>query len=278
MEDYKIPSDKIDRSPNSRIVRSAIDEVKAIRTLLEDSYKDFGGGRTLLRELVQNADDAEAERLVFAIVENGLPDAQNSLLRGPALLVANTGPFPARDRGALHQALGGSKAEDADKVGRFGIGLKSVFHICEAIVYIGADKDTVRPGALNPWAGTGASGDADPLHPDWDSVSDADMKCLLDVANKLLEKFRDGLLLWVPCAKLPIWIEHKANSMVSDQPAQVRMKSLLGLGGQHHLLFCSRSVGMLYRLRLTLHQIFIRWRDVNVWSVLLGQDFKALDG
>ncbi len=189
---------QIDPSPNSRIVRSAIDEVKAIQTLLADSYKDLGDGRTLLRELVQNADDAAAERLVFSVVETGLPDAQNSLLRGPALLVANSGPFPARDRNALHQALGGSKAEDADKVGRFGIGLKSVFHICEAIVYVGADEDTIRPGALNPWAGTGASGDVDPLHPDWDSVGDTDLQYLLAAARKLLGEFRNGLLLWIP--------------------------------------------------------------------------------
>src|SRR6202158_2419591 len=82
----------IDRRPDSRIVRSALDEVKAIQTLLSDVYKDAGDGRTLLRELVQNADDAGAERLVFTGLDRGWPQAANSLLRGPALLVANDGP------------------------------------------------------------------------------------------------------------------------------------------------------------------------------------------
>jgi hypothetical protein len=82
--------------------------------------------------------------------------------KGLLWAVANNGPFPAKDHQAIHQAIGGSKAEDAGKVGRFGIGLKSVFHICEAIVYLGADNGVLRPGALNPWAGTGATSDADP--------------------------------------------------------------------------------------------------------------------
>ena len=158
----------VDRRPDARIVRSALDEVKAIQTLLSDVYKDAGDGRTLLRELVQNADDAGAERLVFGVFDRGWPQAPNSLLRGPALLVANDGPFFAKHRDALHLALGGSKADDTGKVGRFGVGLKSVFHICEALVYLGADEGILRPGALNPWAGTGEEGDADPIHPDWD--------------------------------------------------------------------------------------------------------------
>src|SRR5271166_6728650 len=167
---------QIDRRPDARIVRSALDEVKAIQTLLSDVYKDLGDGRTLLRELVQNADDAGAERLVFGLWTRGWPQAENALLRGPALLVANDGPFPARHRDALHLAIGGSKAEDAGKVGRFGVGLKSVFHICEALVYLGAEKGILRPGGLNPWAGTGEGGDADPIHPDWDRVGDKDLE------------------------------------------------------------------------------------------------------
>ena len=39
----------IDRRPDARIVRSALDEVKAIQTLLSDVYKDAGDGRTLLK-------------------------------------------------------------------------------------------------------------------------------------------------------------------------------------------------------------------------------------
>jgi hypothetical protein len=93
---------KIDRRPDARIVRSTLDEVKAIQTLLSDVYKDAGDGR------VQNADDAGAERLVFGVFDRGWPQAGNSLLHGPALLMANDGPFFERHRNALHLALGSS--------------------------------------------------------------------------------------------------------------------------------------------------------------------------
>ncbi len=186
--------------PNARIVRSALDEIKAIQTLLSDVYRDAGDGRTLLRELVQNADDAEAQRLTFAVVDEGLSGAHNTLLRGPALIVANDGPFLDLNWNALHQALGDSKSADAAKIGRFGVGLKSVFHICEAFVYLGAEPgpDTLRSGALNPWAGTENDSDADPLHPDWDTLDNDESQYLLDAARALLGSFAAGLLLWIP--------------------------------------------------------------------------------
>jgi len=56
--------------------------------------------------------------------------------------------------------------DEVGKIGTFGIGPKSVFHICEALLYMGAEKSKWWAGVLNPWAGTGENGDADPLHPD----------------------------------------------------------------------------------------------------------------
>jgi len=187
-----------DRS--SRLTHRAHDDVATIRNLLDDVYEDNGDGRTLIRELVQNADDAKAKRLVLALVDGGWPHAKNSLLHGPALVVVNDGPCPKTDCDALLNAIGGSKAADADKVGRFGLGLKSVFHICEAFVYVGANGGDVLRGALNPWNGTGADNNADPIHPDWDIVNDDDEQKVLTVAQKLLgPKLLDGgLVLWLP--------------------------------------------------------------------------------
>ena len=192
-----------DRSPNvdirlkTGIVRDPTDEIKAIQTLLADVYKDAGDGRTLFRELVQNADDARAGRLRLTVLEHGWPDARNSLLRGPALLVANDGPFLAKDREALHKAIGGSKEDDASKIGTFGIGLKSAFHICEAFLYIGAEKSEWRAGVLNPWAGTGESREADPVHPEWAEVEER-LARLQAVAAELIGDTSNGFMLWIP--------------------------------------------------------------------------------
>ena len=188
----------VDVRPNSGIDRSPVDEIKAIQTLLSDVYKDAGDGRTLFRELVQNADDAGAQRLGLVVLDDGWSDAQNPLLRGPALLVANDGAFPDRDREALHQAIGGSKEDEADKIGTFGIGLKSVFHLCEAFLYVGAEESEWLAGALNPWAGTGRERTNDPLHPEWDKLEGDDKERLRSVAEDLLGQKDNGLLLWVP--------------------------------------------------------------------------------
>ena len=183
------------------IVRSPLDEIKAIQALLADVYKDAGDGRTLFRELVQNADDAGARWLGLTVLERGWSNARNSLLHGPALLVANDGAFPHTDRKALHKAIGGSKENDVEKIGTFGIGLKSVFHICETFLYIGADESDEsnwHADVVNPWFGTGESQEADPLHPDWDVVEEADAEQLRSAATQLLGKTSNGFLLWIP--------------------------------------------------------------------------------
>ena len=195
----KLTENNEDRPPDiAGIVRDPRDEIKAIQSLLADVYKDAGDGRTLFRELVQNADDAGARRLTLTVLEDGWRDAQNSLLRGPALLVANDGPFPRKDRDALHKAIGGSKEGDVDKIGTFGIGLKSVFHICEAFLYIGAAQSEWWPGILNPWYGTGGDGNRDPLFPDWDVVGQEDRERLRVAAKHMLGETDDGLMLWIP--------------------------------------------------------------------------------
>jgi hypothetical protein len=222
--------DKLDRRDDARIRRSALDEVRSIQALLADVYKDAGDGRTLLRELVQNADDARASRLVFVVLNQGWAESRNSLLRGAGLVAINDGAFTAKDRDALHQAIGGSKAEDAEKIGRFGIGLKSVFHICEAIVYVGAEDGIIRPGALNPWAGTGLDGTSDPLHPDWNEVVDEDVERLTGLAAKLLGQFDKGLLLWIPlrCAQHRDRADGRPYGLGQTCPSPIELRNWFG--------------------------------------------------
>ena len=152
-------------------------------------------GPTVVREIVQNADDAKAERLVFEIIDEGLKDVDNSLLKGPALLAVNDGAFSARNHNAIRKTRGGPKTGDTETIGRFGIGLKSVYYLCESLIYIGAENGTTRADALDPWA----DGDCDPLHKDWNTVTDRD-KCRLSAkASALLSGcFDNGLLLWIP--------------------------------------------------------------------------------
>jgi hypothetical protein len=62
-------------------------DIESIRQLLS-GY----GSSSILKELIQNAEDAEASRMDVFYVP-GDPISQLSLLKGPALLVANNGVF-----------------------------------------------------------------------------------------------------------------------------------------------------------------------------------------
>ena len=243
------PPANVDVRPDTGINRSPLDEIKAIQTLLADVYKDAGDGRTLFRELVQNADDAGARRLRLTVLEDGWPDAGNSLLRGPALLVANDGPFLDRDREALHNAIGGSKEEDASKIGTFGIGLKSAFHICEAFLYIGAENSAWRAGVLNPWAGTGESGEADPVHPEWAEVEER-LERLQVVAAELIGDTSNGLMLWIPLRRP----EHLDRGTELGNAVRSRTISATGSGVRHLRRCCWRSAGISNQSRCTALQ------------------------
>jgi hypothetical protein len=63
--------------------------IEDLRTNLKERYH-FEGGRTLLRELLQNADDSGSEQ-VRIVVLPGWPEADHPLLRVPGLMVANDG-------------------------------------------------------------------------------------------------------------------------------------------------------------------------------------------
>ena len=117
--------------------------VNLIADNLRDRYKS---GFSILKELVQNADDAGAASLVFGHHAGFAAAVDHPLLRGPALWVLNDGGFQAKDKQAIRSfGLNGKAADDA-AIGKFGLGMKSVFHLCEAFFYIAFDgkADTVK--------------------------------------------------------------------------------------------------------------------------------------
>ena len=85
--------------PDFRV--SPISIVNQIKSNLQDRYDS---GYPILKELLQNADDAEARRFRLDALP-GWPTAANPLLRGPGLLVVNDGLFRKDDeRGIIRSA------------------------------------------------------------------------------------------------------------------------------------------------------------------------------
>jgi hypothetical protein len=70
-----------------------------------------------------------------------LPSAEHPWLQGPGLVVINDGRFePAKDGRAIRRFGLNNKAADATSIGKFGLGLKSVFHLAEVFFLIAEDE------------------------------------------------------------------------------------------------------------------------------------------
>ncbi|WP_161882819.1 sacsin N-terminal ATP-binding-like domain-containing protein [Deinococcus alpinitundrae] len=162
----------------------------------------FDGRKTdetlVLKELVQNADDAHAQVLQVGI-DDGLADADHPLLRGRGLYVVNDGPFEEKHARAVRSLGGSSKVEEAAAIGKFGIGLKSVFYLGEVFFFLCRSNDDdgrdvlSRAQVLNPWN----DGQEDEhSRPEWDLFTPADrarMRRRLDGRG-----VTDGFTIWVP--------------------------------------------------------------------------------
>ena len=91
----------------------------------------------ILYELLQNADDAGASEVKFILDKRQHPtkmvfgDAWRSL-QGPALLVFNDAPFTHRDIEGIQNLGEGSKSDDCQKTGQYGIGFNVVYHVTDA--------------------------------------------------------------------------------------------------------------------------------------------------
>ncbi|KAF7297128.1 BTB domain-containing protein [Mycena indigotica] len=90
----------------------------------------------LFRELLQNTDDARGSKQIFVLdtrnhgtttlVHDKLGDTQ-----GPALLVFNDAFFSESDWDALQSIHRSSKKTDSSKIGKYGIGFRSCYHITD---------------------------------------------------------------------------------------------------------------------------------------------------
>ncbi len=103
-----------------------------IRNILRDYPLDI----TLIKELLQNADDAKATKM-YVILDKRQHGKDKVIsdnwkdLQGPALLVWNDKEFSDIDLKGI-QSLGvGSKRDDYDSIGNFGIGFNVVYHLTD---------------------------------------------------------------------------------------------------------------------------------------------------
>lgn len=179
------------------IVNDPLANVNLIRDNLRDRYRS---GFPVLKELIQNADDAGASAFDVGWTP-GLRGADHPLLNSPALFVVNDGPFAAHHAQAVPRLGLSGRAGERATIGKFGLGLKSVFHLCEAFFYLGSPDPVEdakasrypRRNILNPWHASDGSG----LHKEWDHFTGAAQRSIEDHLAPLLPAGQ-WLCLWIP--------------------------------------------------------------------------------
>ncbi|KAK2839687.1 hypothetical protein Q5P01_013427 [Channa striata] len=100
---------------------------------LKDILRRYPDGGQILKELIQNAEDAKATEVVFIHDERSygtesLWTKELGKYQGPALYVYNNAAFTDDDWEGIQMAGRSVKRNDPNKVGRFGIGFNSVYH------------------------------------------------------------------------------------------------------------------------------------------------------
>ncbi|KAL8139892.1 hypothetical protein V2J09_005913 [Rumex salicifolius] len=120
-----------------------VDLTRRIREVL----LNYPEGTTVLKELIQNADDAGATRVSLCLDRRS--HHTDSLLsptlaqwQGPALLAFNDAVFTDEDFVSISRIGGSTKHGQAWKTGRFGVGFNSVYHLTDLPSFV-SDKYAV---------------------------------------------------------------------------------------------------------------------------------------
>ncbi|KAI0213977.1 Sacsin [Lamellibrachia satsuma] len=127
METLASGDDDIDEE-NYGLIRPSL--IRQLRAIL-DQYPDDG---QILKELIQNAEDAGARTVSFLYDQHShgtssLHHPGLAAFQGPAIYAYNDAVFSKKDWKGIRMLQDSIKEKDPMKVGRFGLGFKSVLHM-----------------------------------------------------------------------------------------------------------------------------------------------------
>ena len=110
---------------------------------LKNILTDYKDGLTIIKELIQNADDAGATEINICFDARCHTSDRKSLFfhdmaesHGPALVVHNDAIFTEEDFTNITKLAGGTKQNSSLKIGKFGIGFCSVYHITDVPSFV----------------------------------------------------------------------------------------------------------------------------------------------
>ena len=112
---------------------------------LKNILQSYPADEGILKELLQNADDAKANEIHF-VFDPQTHDSKHIFsddwkdLQGPAICVYNDKPFSKEDIEGIQKLGIGSKVDDPLKTGQYGIGFNAVYHLTDCPYFISNDE------------------------------------------------------------------------------------------------------------------------------------------
>ena len=123
---------------------------------LKNILRDYKDGLTIVKELIQNADDAEATEVDICFDNRQHTSDRNRLFfpdmcesHGPALVIHNNSQFSDEDFANIQKLAGGTKQGKHLKIGKFGIGFSSVYHITDVPSFVSRERLYIFDPTLN---------------------------------------------------------------------------------------------------------------------------------
>ena len=114
---------------------------------LKNILSDYKDGLPIIKELIQNADDAGATEFNICYDARSHTTDKGMLFfpgmskaHGPALIVHNNRTFKDEDFENIQMLAAGTKRSDHLKIGKFGTGFCSVYHITDVPSFISRDR------------------------------------------------------------------------------------------------------------------------------------------
>ncbi|XP_071133529.1 sacsin-like [Mytilus edulis] len=121
-------------------------------TRLKGILDCYPSDHSILKEMIQNADDAGAKEI--HIVYDKRTHSTNEVfdnwkpLQGPAMCIFNDACFTDENLEGIKRLGVGSKGDDKTKTGQFGIGFNSVYHLTDAPCILALGPEAARGGCF----------------------------------------------------------------------------------------------------------------------------------
>ncbi len=121
---------------HSETIGMPFGQKEKLLTRIKRILQGYPKGSGIIKELIQNADDAQARELHLIVDPRSHP-TKNILcegwkrLQGPALLIYNDRPFQQKDLEGIQNLGEGSKERDPNLTGQYGVGFNAVYHLTD---------------------------------------------------------------------------------------------------------------------------------------------------